>query len=105
MSVEWRLRDEEETLLLVDASERVVSETSPPNQEMLNSFLTVSATVDVWKGWPGWRPVDGGSQEPERWGALVLSRADNGSVISIDPELYWERVYHWFRSRRVPFGP
>ena len=105
MSVEWRLRDGADALLRVDASERAVSEVSPPDEATLKSYLAVTGTVDVWRSWMAWRPVDGGGRDPDEWGELVLSRADNGEVISIDPELFWERVHRLFRSRGVDFGP
>ena len=105
MSVEWRLHDGADALLLVDESASAVSEISPPDEHMLKSYLAVTGTIDAWKGWTAWRPVDGGGRDPDEWGELVLSRADNGDIILIDPELYWERVYRWFRSRRVAFGP
>lgn len=105
MSVEWRLRDGADALLLVDASESAVSEVAPPDEAMLKSYLAVTGNVDAWRSWTAWRPVDGEGRDPEEWGELVLSRADNGDIISIDPELFWERVHRWFRSRGVDFGP
>jgi hypothetical protein len=34
-----------------------------------------------------------------------MGRADNGDVLDIDPELFWERVYRRFRSRGVDYSP
>jgi hypothetical protein len=39
-------------------------------------------------------------RDPYQWGALVLSRAQpGGDVLDIDPEIYWDEIYYWFRSR------
>jgi len=105
VSVEWRLRDGEDALLLVDERARVVSEVSPPDEDILKSYLAVKGTIDAWRGWRAWRPVDGGGRDPEECVVLVLSPTENGGIISIDPELFWERVQRWFRSRGVDFGP
>ena len=104
MSVEWRLQDGADALLLVDEHESAVSQVSPPDAEILKSYLAVAEKLDNWKDWTAWRPVEGG-RDPQEWGQLVLSRAETGSIVSIDPELFWERVYRWFRSRGVDFGP
>jgi hypothetical protein len=39
-------------------------------------------------------------RDPLQWGELVLSRAQpGGDVLDIDPEIYWDKIYYWFRSR------
>ena len=43
--------------------------------------------------------VDVTQREPQLWGKLVLARSQNGDVLTIDPELYWDGIYYWFRSR------
>ena len=105
MSIEWRLRDGTDALLMVDASASAVSELSPPDDGVLKSFLAVTGTAEAWQSWTEWHAVDGDGRDPDEWGDLVLSRADHGEVISIDPELFWERVHRRFRSRGVDFGP
>lgn len=37
-------------------------------------------------------------RDPERWGRLVLTRAVDGEILDINPELYWDGIYYWFRS-------
>ena len=105
MRVEWRLQGGAEALLLVDGGDTAVSEIAPPDAGILKAFLAVAETGETWRGWAAWRTVDGGGRDPDEWGELVLSRADNGAVISVDPELYWEGVYRWFLSRGVKLGP
>lgn len=99
MSVEWRLRDGADAFLLLDSRSHAVSAVCAPDEGILKSFLRVTGTLDAWQGWSEWCPLEAVDQNPERWGELVLSRADNGDVISIDPELYWQGIYRWFRSR------
>ncbi len=44
--------------------------------------------------------TDVNHRDPIGWGKLVLSRSQpDGSVLDIDPEMYWDGIYYWFRSR------
>jgi hypothetical protein len=39
-------------------------------------------------------------RDPLDWGELVLARAQpGGDVLEIDPEIYWDKIYYYFRSR------
>src|SRR5437763_16127720 len=98
MSVEWRLRDGSDALLMLNPNESAVSAVSSPDERTLKSFLAATGTADAWQSWPAWRPLEAVDQDPDRWGELVLSRAESGEVISIDPELFWEQVHRRFRS-------
>jgi hypothetical protein len=102
-SVEWRMRDGAEALILVDSSDGAVSEMAPPDPAILKSFLNVANKIDDWEAWSGWKPLEAVDRDPERFGGLVLSRADGGEVLSIDPEVFWERVHAWFRSRGTDY--
>jgi len=43
--------------------------------------------------------VDVDHRRPDQWGDLVLSRAEQGGdVLAIDPEIYWDKIYYWFRA-------
>lgn len=45
-------------------------------------------------------------RDPLGWGELVLARAQpGGDVLHIDPEIYWDQIYYWFRSRGVDPHP
>ena len=45
----------------------------------------------------GARELD--QRDPRQWGELVLSRAEQGGdVLAIDPEIYWDKIFEWFRS-------
>lgn len=103
MSVEWRLRDGADALVLVDPDSGTVSEVPAPNADTLKAYLAVTGTLASWQGAMAWSTVDRGNRDPDKWGELVLSRADSGEVITIDPELFWERIHKWFRSRSVDY--
>jgi hypothetical protein len=34
---------------------------------------------------------------------LIVARANTGELIWIEPRLFWEGVYLWFRSRGVDY--
>jgi hypothetical protein len=105
MSVEWRLRDGEEVLLLVDEGRGGVLAHARAEEELLKSFLAASGRGDIWRAWAAWQPADDERRDADVWGELVLSRADGGEVRTIAPELYWDGIYRWFRSRGVDVGP
>jgi hypothetical protein len=45
-------------------------------------------------------------RDPLDWGELVLARAQpGGDVLQIDPEIYWDKIYYWFRSRGIDPHP
>lgn len=41
--------------------------------------------------------TDVDQRDPEQWGKLVLARSKEGDILEIDPELYWDGIYKWFR--------
>jgi len=104
MSVEWRLDDGQEALLLVDDIQACVLAYARAEEGLLKSFLAATARADAWRAWTAWQPVAEERRDAKAWGELVLSRADGGEVLTISPELYWDGVYRWFRSRGVDAG-
>lgn len=104
MTVEWRFHDGADAIVLVDAGAEAVSEVPTPDAGVLKDYLAVSGNLERWRSSMAWRPVNGDSCDPNAWGELVLSRADSGEVIYLDPELFWERVYRCFRSRGVDYN-
>src|SRR5438067_11516712 len=105
MSVEWRLGDGEEALLLVDESQGRVLAHARAEEDLLKGFLAVTGRGDIWRAWTAWQPAGDEHRDVDTWGELILSRADSGQVLAIAPELYWDGVYRWFRSRGVDIGP
>jgi hypothetical protein len=98
VTAEWRALGDVATVLLLDGT-GVVREAIRADAEALKSFLT---TMD---GLPGrgeaLRRED--TRTPDAWGVLVMARGDAGEVMSIDPELFWDGIYRWFRSRGVDY--
>ena len=105
MGVEWRLRDGEEALLMVDDGQGRVLAHARAEEDLLKSFLAPTGSGDIWRAWTNWQPAGDEHPAADAWGELVLSRADSGEVLTISPELYWDGVYRWFRSRGTGAGP
>jgi hypothetical protein len=67
---------------------------------ILRKFLTDMGDLQLWAGD---QPVAGALTSPAAWGETVISRASSGEVLDLDPELFWDRIYRWFRSRGVDY--
>jgi hypothetical protein len=105
--IEWRTRGKgQDALLLVgeygEASDTVMK-TWAADAPLLTDFLndmvgleSVAVRLET--------AVD--ERDPRQWGKLVLARAQRGGdVLDIDPEVYWDGIYYWFRSRGVDPHP
>jgi hypothetical protein len=94
---EWRTASSGDTLLLVDATSRVIAARTADTGS-LSTFLTTNGNFESLTGtlviW---------SESPEDWGDEVMSRAGTGEVLAVDPELFWDRIHRWYRSRGVDF--
>jgi len=96
LHVEWRTRGEmDDTVLLVDDN-NTVRQALAADPEVLRAFLTDLVGLDAGRQPQG---VEGDQRHPEAWGALIMARATTQEVISMDPELFWDGIYLWFRSR------
>ncbi len=42
--------------------------------------------------------TDVDQRDPEQWGNLILARSTDGEIVEINPELYWDGIYKWFRA-------
>jgi hypothetical protein len=98
MSVEWRTYGGADAILVVDQESEMASEVSRPDEAALKSYLAVTGNLERWRRSLDWRPINGDDSDPEAFGELVLSRAESGQIIFVDPELFWEGVYRWFRA-------
>jgi hypothetical protein len=99
--IEWRTRGKgDDALLLVGdygEASNTVMKTWPADAGLLTNFLndmhglaTTAAHLET----------DVDQRDPRQWGQLVLSRAQRGGdVLDIDPEIYWDAIYYWFRSQ------
>lgn len=101
--VEWRTRGEkDDAILVVDDADNTVRQGLRADPEVLHDFLNNMADLDRWQRL---QPVGNDKRIPEAWGELVMARAPTGEVITMDPELFWEGIYLWFRSRGVDPHP
>ena len=100
VSVEWRINEGTDSIVVVDDIALKVSEIATLDTAVMKDYLTVTGDLATWRKWDGWHPVDG-NDDPEAWGALILSRADDGEVFFVNPDLYWEGIRRWFRARGV----
>ena len=98
-SAEWRSFGEFDVVLLVDDA-GAVRQAMTAGPAVLHDFLTEMRRIPTMHGD---HEVAGERRNPEPWGALVMSRAENGQIIDMDPERFWNGVYIWFRSRGVDY--
>ena len=97
VSVEWRIHDGSDAIVVVDPTARV-AEVVIPDAGVLKDYLAVTGHLERWRKWTGWRSVDGEERDPEAWGEVVIGRAASGEVLNVDPELFWEGIRRWFRA-------
>ena len=96
---EWRTDGELDTVLILDEGNQV-REAVRADPEVLATFLN---SVGDLAGRHGERGVPEDKRDPAAWGRLVIARGPAGEVLTMDPELYWEGIYAWFRSRGVDY--
>jgi hypothetical protein len=105
--IEWRTKGKgDDALLLVTEygeAPDTVMKTWPADSRLLADFLNSMAELDAAA--PRLE-TDVDKRDPEDWGKLILSRAQrDGDVLEIDPEIYWDGIYYWFRSRGLDPHP
>lgn len=97
---EWRTGDGGDVVLIVDDALPEVRQAMLADASRLHRLLTDPGDFGLWRGD---LPLAQGQQNPAGWGQLVLARAQTGEVINMEPRLFWEGVYQWFRSRGVDY--
>ena len=99
LNAEWRVGPVRESVLIVDEGScvRAAFEATP---QRLSLLLTDPGDLALWQATGALTPQQ---QHPAWWGELVISRADSGEVLWIDPELFWDGILKWFRSRGVDY--
>ena len=100
LTAEWRASGDAEAVLIVNDVDNSVCAALTADATVLSKLLTDMGELDAWKSG---HPVDGGNRDPEAWGHLIIARASTGEVINMDPERFWDGIYHWFRSRGVDY--
>jgi hypothetical protein len=98
LTAEWRTTDASDTILIVD-DDNTVRQALTADAQILSTFLTDTGDLNSWSG----GSVDAAHKSPDAWGELVIARASTGEVITMDPRLFWEGIYSWFRSRGVDY--
>ena len=105
--IEWRTKGKgEDALLFVreygEAGDTVLKTWSADSQiiaDFLNDMERLEAASDRLES-------DINKRDPQQWGELVLARAQQGGdVLEIDPEIYWDQIYYWFRAHGVDPHP
>jgi hypothetical protein len=104
MSVEWRVRGGADAIIVINPPAEVSEQVSALDADALKAYLAVTGNLQHWRQTLNFRPIDGGPRDPDGWGRLVVSRADSGQIDFLDPELFWDGVYRWFRSRGVDYN-
>ena len=101
--LEWRTRGAmDDTLLLVDEDDNTVRQAVEAAPPVLRDFLNDMADLDTWRQGPS---VAADQRNPAAWGELVIARAKTGEVLTMDPELFWDGIYRYFRSQGVDPHP
>lgn len=99
LSIQWRLLPTQDTIVIVDSGEHVLSATSA-DAMLLSKMLTQPGDL---RKWSNEKPLEAVDRDPETWGELVISRSEEGEILVMDPELFWNGVYEWFRSRGIDY--
>jgi len=100
LRAEWRTDLIEGDRLLVVDDSRQVKAALRADATLLSRFLTDMGDIATWMSS---EDLAGVGELPESWGSLVMARAESGEVITMDPELFWDGIYHWYRSRGVDY--
>jgi len=105
--IEWRTKGKGDDALLFirefgEAGDTVMKSWDA-NEGLIEDFLNDMDGLDTANSQ---LEVGVDQRHPEQWGNLVLSRAEQGGdVLAIDPEIYWDKIFYWFRSRGVDPHP
>ena len=99
--IEWRTRGKGDDALLFireygEAGDAVLKSWDADGGR-ITDFLNEMVELDTTGGN---LETNVNQRDPLHWGQLVLSRAQPvGDVLDIDPDIYWDEIYYWFRSR------
>ena len=99
LTIEWRLRPDSDTVLVV-SDDKVVEVAIRADAMVLSKMLTIPGDLSLWEGGKILEAVD---RDPATWGELVISRSEEGQILTMDPELFWNGIFEWFRSRGIDY--
>jgi hypothetical protein len=86
-------RKNDALLTIEDGTDRVVK-AWPIRPELLTDFLNDMDNLENY----GESGIDVSQLNPTNWGDLVIARSEDGDVLSVNPQLYWEGLAGWYRS-------
>lgn len=97
---EWRSRKVgEDALLAVDDEGSSVVHMWPADPSLISDFLNDMERLEAQHNGGTGNGLDISQRVPTFWGPVVLARSQNGQILQVDPELYWDRMTYWFRSK------
>lgn len=99
LTIEWRIRPDSDTVIVV-RDNNVVEVAIPADATVLSKMLTDPGDLALWEGGKLLEAID---RDPASWGELVISRSEEGQILTMDPELFWNGIYEWFRSRGIDY--
>ncbi len=99
LTIEWRIRPDSDTVLVV-SDNQAVEVAIRADAMVLSKMLTTPGDLSLWTGGKILEAVD---RDPATWGELVISRSEGGQILTMDPELFWNGVYEWFRARGIDY--
>jgi hypothetical protein len=98
--IEWRRRMEgDDTLLTIENETNAVVKAWPADTDLLTNFLNDMTGLSQRPVEKSGNGVDHIDRQPQEFGDLVMSRSEDGDVLWLDPELYWDGIAHYFRSK------
>ncbi len=100
--IEWRSKGEgHSALVTVDGETNLVTYVWPAGTELITNFLnkmdrlTSSDELSV-----GVHDTD-----PESFGMLIMARSEDGDVVTVEPQRYWESIGFFFRDHGIDPHP
>ena len=97
--MEWRtMGSNEDSILVIDEDKNAVDRAQEATPAVLRLFLNDIVDIENLQGGVS---LDDKDRDPDAWGELIMARAQSGEILDMDPELFWDGIYTWFRSRGV----
>jgi hypothetical protein len=98
MRFEWRSKKAgDDALLAVNDEGSSVVHVWTADGPLITDFLNDMDRLEAQHNQPN--GLDIAQRVPQYWGPLVMARSEKGDILHVDPELYWDRLTFWFRSR------
>ena len=94
--IEWRsFHEDENNLVIVEGESNNVHsawDVGPVGlADFLNDMSDIPTRMDA--------TADAGGKAAADWGDLVAARSEEGDVLFIEPEMFWDRIAAVFRAR------